>query len=79
MIEIKAPEVILRNEKRMLQESVDSLFDNSRKSNAVKTESQQSIKIIMSDSLKGKQGRFRQNLLGKRVDYSGSFGNCRRT
>ncbi|MDR2424921.1 MAG: DNA-directed RNA polymerase subunit beta' [Prevotellaceae bacterium] len=69
LIEIKAPEVILRNEKRMLQESVDSLFDNSRKSNAVKTEANRSLKSL-SDSLKGKQGRFRQNLLGKRVDYS---------
>src|SRR5690554_2549510 len=69
LIEIKAPEVILRNEKRMLQESVDSLFDNSRKSNAVKTESNRPLKSL-SDSLKGKQGRFRQNLLGKRVDYS---------
>jgi DNA-directed RNA polymerase beta' subunit len=68
LIEIKAPEVILRNEKRMLQESVDSLFDNSRKSNAVKTESNRALKSL-SDSLKGKQGRFRQNLLGKRVDY----------
>lgn len=69
MIEIKAPEVILRNEKRMLQESVDSLFDNSRKASAVKTESNRPLKSL-SDSLKGKQGRFRQNLLGKRVDYS---------
>ncbi len=69
LIEIKAPEVILRNEKRMLQESVDSLFDNSRKSSAVKTESNRALKSL-SDSLKGKQGRFRQNLLGKRVDYS---------
>jgi DNA-directed RNA polymerase subunit beta' len=69
LIEIKAPDVILRNEKRMLQESVDSLFDNSRKSNAVKTESNRALKSL-SDSLKGKQGRFRQNLLGKRVDYS---------
>ncbi|MEA3448253.1 MAG: DNA-directed RNA polymerase subunit beta' [Bacteroidota bacterium] len=66
---IKAPEVILRNEKRMLQESVDSLFDNSRKSNAVKTDANRPLKSL-SDSLKGKQGRFRQNLLGKRVDYS---------
>jgi len=70
LIEIKAPDVILRNEKRMLQESVDSLFDNSRKVNAVKTESNRALKSL-SDSLKGKQGRFRQNLLGKRVDYSG--------
>lgn len=70
LIEIKAPEVILRNEKRMLQEAVDSLFDNSRKSNAVKAEGGRALKSI-SDSLKGKQGRFRQNLLGKRVDYSG--------
>lgn len=70
LIEIKAPEVILRNEKRMLQESVDSLFDNSRKSNAVKTDGGRSLKSL-SDVLKGKQGRFRQNLLGKRVDYSG--------
>ena len=69
LIEIKAPEVILRNEKRMLQESVDSLLDNSRKSSAVKTESNRPLKSL-SDSLKGKQGRFRQNLLGKRVDYS---------
>ncbi|HBI81050.1 MAG TPA: DNA-directed RNA polymerase subunit beta' [Bacteroidales bacterium] len=69
LIEIKAPEVILRNEKRMLQEAVDSLFDNSRKSNAVKTEANRPLKSL-SDSLKGKQGRFRQNLLGKRVDYS---------
>ena len=69
LMEIKAPEVILRNEKRMLQESVDSLLDNSRKSNAVKTESNRALKSL-SDSLKGKQGRFRQNLLGKRVDYS---------
>ena len=71
LIEIKAPEVILRNEKRMLQESVDSLFDNTRKSSAVKTESNRPLKSL-SDSLKGKQGRFRQNLLGKRVDYSAS-------
>ena len=70
LIEIKAPEVILRNEKRMLQEAVDSLFDNSRKSSAVKTDSNRPLKSL-SDSLKGKQGRFRQNLLGKRVDYSG--------
>jgi len=70
LIEIKAPDVIMRNEKRMLQEAVDSLFDNSRKSNAVKTESNRPLKSL-SDSLKGKQGRFRQNLLGKRVDYSG--------
>ena len=69
LIEIKAPEVILRNEKRMLQESVDSLFDNSRKSSAVKTDKNRPLKSL-SDSLKGKQGRFRQNLLGKRVDYS---------
>jgi DNA-directed RNA polymerase subunit beta' len=69
LIEIKAPDVILRNEKRMLQEAVDSLFDNSRKVNAVKTESNRALKSL-SDSLKGKQGRFRQNLLGKRVDYS---------
>ncbi len=69
LIEIKAPEVILRNEKRMLQEAVDSLLDNSRKSSAVKTESNRPLKSL-SDSLKGKQGRFRQNLLGKRVDYS---------
>ena len=69
LIEIKAPEVILRNEKRMLQEAVDSLFDNSRKSNAVKSESNRPLKSL-SDNLKGKQGRFRQNLLGKRVDYS---------
>ena len=70
LIEIKAPDVIMRNEKRMLQEAVDSLFDNSRKSSAVKTESNRPLKSL-SDSLKGKQGRFRQNLLGKRVDYSG--------
>jgi DNA-directed RNA polymerase subunit beta' len=69
LLEIKAPDVILRNEKRMLQEAVDSLFDNSRKVNAVKTESNRALKSL-SDSLKGKQGRFRQNLLGKRVDYS---------
>ncbi|WP_333852226.1 DNA-directed RNA polymerase subunit beta' [Epilithonimonas sp.] len=69
LLEIKAPEVILRNEKRMLQESVDSLFDNTRKSSAVKSESNRPLKSL-SDSLKGKQGRFRQNLLGKRVDYS---------
>ncbi len=69
LIEIKAPEVILRNEKRMLQEAVDSLFDNSRKSSAIKTDSNRPLKSL-SDSLKGKQGRFRQNLLGKRVDYS---------
>jgi len=70
LLEIKAPEVILRNEKRMLQESIDSLFDNSRKSNAVKAEGGRALKSL-SDVLKGKQGRFRQNLLGKRVDYSG--------
>ncbi len=70
LLEIKAPEVILRNEKRMLQEAVDSLFDNSRKSNAVKAEGGRPLKSL-SDILKGKQGRFRQNLLGKRVDYSG--------
>src|SRR5690554_1183461 len=69
LIDIKAPDVILRNEKRMLQESVDSLFDNPRKSSAIKTESNRPLKSL-SDSLKGKQGRFRQNLLGKRVDYS---------
>lgn len=69
LVEIKAPEVILRNEKRMLQEAVDSLFDNSRKSSAVKSDSNRPLKSL-SDSLKGKQGRFRQNLLGKRVDYS---------
>ena len=69
LVEIKAPEVILRNEKRMLQEAVDSLFDNSRKSSAVKSESNRPLKSL-SDSLKGKAGRFRQNLLGKRVDYS---------
>ncbi|MGM9804844.1 MAG: DNA-directed RNA polymerase subunit beta' [Candidatus Aphodosoma sp.] len=69
LIEIKAPEVILRNEKRMLQEAVDSLIDNSRKSNAMKTDSNRPLKSL-TDSLKGKQGRFRQNLLGKRVDYS---------
>ncbi|HNJ58855.1 MAG TPA: DNA-directed RNA polymerase subunit beta', partial [Chitinophagaceae bacterium] len=70
LMEIKAPEVILRNEKRMLQEAIDSLFDNSRKSNAVKAEGGRALKSL-SDVLKGKQGRFRQNLLGKRVDYSG--------
>jgi DNA-directed RNA polymerase subunit beta' len=70
LLEVKAPEVILRNEKRMLQEAVDSLFDNSKKASAVKTESNRPLKSL-SDSLKGKQGRFRQNLLGKRVDYSG--------
>ncbi len=70
LIEIKAPDVIMRNEKRMLQEAVDSLFDNSRKASSVKTESNRPLKSL-SDSLKGKQGRFRQNLLGKRVDYSG--------
>ncbi|MBR1445588.1 MAG: DNA-directed RNA polymerase subunit beta', partial [Alloprevotella sp.] len=69
LLDIKAPEVILRNEKRMLQEAVDSLFDNSRKSSAVKSDSNRPLKSL-SDSLKGKQGRFRQNLLGKRVDYS---------
>ncbi|NDW17382.1 DNA-directed RNA polymerase subunit beta' [Dysgonomonas sp. 216] len=69
LIDIKAPDVILRNEKRMLQEAVDSLFDNSRKSSAVKTDANRPLKSL-SDSLKGKQGRFRQNLLGKRVDYS---------
>ena len=69
LIQIQAPEVILRNEKRMLQEAVDSLFDNSKKSSAVKSESNRALKSL-SDSLKGKQGRFRQNLLGKRVDYS---------
>ena len=69
LVEIKAPEVILRNEKRMLQEAVDSLFDNTRKASAVKTDSNRPLKSL-SDSLKGKQGRFRQNLLGKRVDYS---------
>ena len=70
LLEIKAPEVILRNEKRMLQDAIDSLFDNSRKSNAVKAEGGRALKSL-SDVLKGKQGRFRQNLLGKRVDYSG--------
>ena len=69
LVEIKAPDVILRNEKRMLQEAVDSLYDNSRKTNAVKTDANRALKSL-SDSLKGKQGRFRQNLLGKRVDYS---------
>ena len=69
LLEIKAPEVILRNEKRMLQEAVDSLFDNSRKSNAVKAEGGRSLKSL-SDILKGKQGRFRQNLLGKPVSYT---------
>ena len=73
LVEIKAPEVILRNEKRMLQEAVDSLFDNSRKASAVKSESNRPLKSL-SDSLKGKQGRFRQNLLGKRVDYSARSG-----
>ena len=75
LVEIKAPEVILRNEKRMLQEAVDSLFDNSRKSSAVKSDSNRPLKSL-SDSLKGKQGRFRQNLLGKRVDYSGRSVIC---
>ena len=70
LVEIKAPDVIMRNEKRMLQEAVDSLFDNSKKSSAVKSDSNRALKSL-SDSLKGKQGRFRQNLLGKRVDYSG--------
>ena len=70
LVEIKAPEVIMRNEKRMLQEAVDSLFDNSRKVSSVKSESNRALKSL-SDALKGKQGRFRQNLLGKRVDYSG--------
>ncbi|GBD01631.1 DNA-directed RNA polymerase subunit beta' [bacterium HR18] len=70
LIDIRAPEVILRNEKRMLQEAVDSLFDNSRKANAVRSDSNRALKSL-SDMLKGKQGRFRQNLLGKRVDYSG--------
>ncbi|MCL2416975.1 MAG: DNA-directed RNA polymerase subunit beta' [Bacteroidales bacterium] len=70
LVEIKAPDVIMRNEKRMLQEAVDSLFDNSRKASSVKTDSNRALKSL-SDSLKGKQGRFRQNLLGKRVDYSG--------
>ncbi len=70
LIDIKAPELILRNEKRMLQEAVDSLFDNSRRVNSVKTDSNRPLKSL-SDTLKGKQGRFRQNLLGKRVDYSG--------
>ena len=69
LVEIKAPDVILRNEKRMLQEAVDSLFDNSRKTTAMKSEANRPLKSL-SDSLKGKQGRFRQNLLGKRVDYS---------
>lgn len=70
LVEVKAPDIILRNEKRMLQEAVDSLFDNSKKTSAVKTESNRPLKSL-SDNLKGKQGRFRQNLLGKRVDYSG--------
>ena len=70
LVEIKAPEVIMRNEKRMLQEAVDSLFDNSRKVSSVKSDSNRALKSL-SDALKGKQGRFRQNLLGKRVDYSG--------
>ncbi|MBI5808715.1 MAG: DNA-directed RNA polymerase subunit beta' [Ignavibacteriales bacterium] len=70
LIDIKAPEVILRNEKRMLQESVDALFDNSRRSSAVRSDGNRPLKSL-SDMLKGKQGRFRQNLLGKRVDYSG--------
>ena len=69
LIEIQAPEVILRNEKRLLQEAVDSLLDNSRKASAVKSDVNRPLKSL-SDSLKGKQGRFRQNLLGKRVDYS---------
>src|SRR5213080_2206587 len=70
LMDIKAPEVILRNEKRMLQESVDSLFDNSRRVSAVRSDNSRALKSL-SDTLKGKQGRFRQNLLGKRVDYSG--------
>jgi DNA-directed RNA polymerase subunit beta' len=70
LIDIKAPEVILRNEKRMLQESVDALFDNSRRGSAVRSDNNRPLKSL-SDMLKGKQGRFRQNLLGKRVDYSG--------
>jgi DNA-directed RNA polymerase subunit beta' len=72
--EIKAPEIILRNEKRMLQEAVDALLDNSRRVSAVKVDTNRPLKSL-SDILKGKQGRFRQNLLGKRVDYSGAFGN----
>ncbi len=75
LMEIKAPEVILRNEKRMLQEAVDSLFDNTRKASAVKTESNRPLKSL-SDSLKGKQGRFRQNLLGKTGGLFRAFGNC---
>ena len=75
LIEIKAPEVILRNEKRMLQEAVDSLFDNSRKVNAVRSEGNRALKSL-SDMLKGKQGRFRQNLLGKRGRLFRSFGYC---
>ncbi|OGU52031.1 MAG: DNA-directed RNA polymerase subunit beta' [Ignavibacteria bacterium GWC2_36_12] len=70
LIDIKAPEVILRNEKRMLQEAVDALFDNSRRGSAVRSDNNRPLKSL-SDMLKGKQGRFRQNLLGKRVDYSG--------
>ncbi len=70
MLEIRAPEVILRNEKRMLQEAVDSLFDNSKRSTAMRSDGNRPLKSL-SDMLKGKQGRFRQNLLGKRVDYSG--------
>jgi DNA-directed RNA polymerase subunit beta' len=70
LIDIKAPEVILRNEKRMLQEAVDALFDNSRRASAVRSDGNRPLKSL-SDMLKGKQGRFRQNLLGKRVDYSG--------
>ncbi len=70
LVEIKAPEVILRNEKRMLQEAVDALFDNGRRSRAVRGQGNRPLKSL-SDMLKGKQGRFRQNLLGKRVDYSG--------
>ncbi len=75
LIELRAPDIIVRNEKRMLQESVDALFDNSRRSRPITAANKRPLKSL-SDMLKGKQGRFRQNLLGKRVDYSGSFGYC---
>ena len=75
LMEIKAPDVILRNEKRMLQESVDALFDNSRRKTAIRSGTRRPLKSI-SDMIRGKTGRFRQNLLGKRVDYSGRFRDC---
>ena len=78
LIELHAPDVILRNEKRMLQEAVDALFDNSRRSRPTKGHNNRPLKSL-SDMLKGKQGRFRQNLLGKRVDYSGPLGDRRRS